>query len=200
MGFVFGHLWPRARREKLQQDLFQLRNDLFIFMKENDFAFDEPAYIEVRNSLNATIRFCELFNMPSVIVTALVMRREKASLPASIERCTDAKLRSKLRSVNRLQAIRVFKFLLLSPNATPFVCGFILFAAIRQGTRIINPLFRSVIDQFAAHPEFEPLVKITECSRPVVAFMYQARHETDRTFANHRLYSGTRCVEEACLE
>ena len=70
LGLIAFKLWPNARRESLQQDLFKIRNDLFLFMLENGYAIDNPAYQQVRTLLNGAIRLAETFNVPTMIVSA----------------------------------------------------------------------------------------------------------------------------------
>ena len=42
--WLFTRLIPAMLRESVQQDVFRIRNDLFVFMAEHGFDFDDEAY------------------------------------------------------------------------------------------------------------------------------------------------------------
>lgn len=106
LGLIFFRLFPRARREALQQDLFKLRNDLFIFMWENKFDMQDPAYLEMRATLNGSIRHAESLHIPHLIFCVLC---NLGSEPPKRERTTAGNgiLQKKIGEVREKYATRV---------------------------------------------------------------------------------------------
>jgi hypothetical protein len=51
------YLWRRACQERLRQNLFDLRDELFDFARSGEITFQEPAYVLLRGRINSMIRF-----------------------------------------------------------------------------------------------------------------------------------------------
>ncbi|MFN0195247.1 MAG: hypothetical protein ACKVT0_00760 [Planctomycetaceae bacterium] len=156
-GLIFGKLFPRARRENFQQDLFKIRNDLFLFMKENGYSFDDPAYRDIRATLNAVIRYCEFYSFPGFFLSAFQEQNERVPVVDLIEQVADEQLKIKLRSVRREISLRVFRFLFWSVHAVP--CIFIVFAyeVIKEGKRTIKPIFKFIFNRSENLRDSEPI-------------------------------------------
>ncbi len=45
-----------------RQNLFEIRDSLFMIAASGKVSFDDPAYIAIRNRINGMIRFCESFS------------------------------------------------------------------------------------------------------------------------------------------
>ena len=83
-------LWFYVRRmtkiDEFRETLFTLRDELFDYMWENDLSFDDPAYCELRESLNRGIRMAEILTLPIFLtgVGVLILARRLPSLPEAL--------------------------------------------------------------------------------------------------------------------
>jgi hypothetical protein len=115
LGWIIFRLWPQARRERFQQDLFEIRNDLLEAMWRNGFSCEEPAYIELRATINGAIRWAERLNVPALLVYALfsnaserLRNQDRAPLPE------DARLREILSQAEAKMRLRFIQYLRFS--------------------------------------------------------------------------------------
>lgn len=142
-GWLFGKLWPQARREAFQQDLFRLRNDLFLFVAENGHSFDDRGYRFLRKKLNFMIRFAETFNIPTVLVTAFIIPNGERD-PDLIDETENEALRNELKRVEIESARRVAEFLSWSILGAFGILVFQLIGLLRWKTTIPPEQLRPV--------------------------------------------------------
>ena len=55
-------LWRRARQERLRQDLFELRDQLFDYARSGSIGFSDRAYVLLRTNINSMLRFAHLMS------------------------------------------------------------------------------------------------------------------------------------------
>ena len=61
------YLYKEYRASAVREDLFALRGELFLFAADGAIAFDDPSYKELRQRLNAMIRFAHRINLLTLI-------------------------------------------------------------------------------------------------------------------------------------
>ncbi len=59
--FFFG--WRPYRIDNVRDKLFQLRSELFLLAADGGVSFDDPAYLILRNRINAVIRFAHTITL-----------------------------------------------------------------------------------------------------------------------------------------
>ncbi len=160
LGAVFFKLGPDSRREKLQRDLFKIRNDLFLYMHESGYSYQEPGYLEVRRLLNGAIRLADEINVPAILAVALFYKDDK-SAPDVVRATEDENLKKRLLAAEQATAIRIALFLLCSPLGAIFTFLMLVRATFRISQRL-------------------PLLVIMAGLRPVRAFLDRSRTLTMR--------------------
>lgn len=60
--------WRPYRIDRVRSELFKLRNDLFIYAAEGGVSFGDPAYLMMRNRLNALIQYAHLISVSRAII------------------------------------------------------------------------------------------------------------------------------------
>jgi len=66
--FIYGP-WRRFIVDLARQNLFEIRDAVFIWAAEGKVAFDDPAYIAFRDRINCMIRFCEHYSLVVLFAT-----------------------------------------------------------------------------------------------------------------------------------
>jgi hypothetical protein len=114
--------WKRYAVDLLRQSLFPVRNKLFMVAakRENGLEFTSPAYVALRDSLNARIRFAHRISFShlwlSMIVSKLLgikLESIKSKVDIEIEAISDSNLKTKLREIERERDFLFFRHLLL---------------------------------------------------------------------------------------
>lgn len=79
--FGFVSLWAlfyfgvrRYRLDNVRLQLFALRNELFLLAANGDLAFDQPAYMVLRNRINALIRFAHIITAGRILLIGILER------------------------------------------------------------------------------------------------------------------------------
>lgn len=62
--------WRPYRLDRVRQQLFEIRNELFLYAMDGNVAFSDPAYSKLRTRINALIRFAETITFTRVIIFA----------------------------------------------------------------------------------------------------------------------------------
>ena len=68
-------LYQSYRVDKLRQDLFKIRDQLFDDVLDGKIKFDDSAYIVSRQLVNGMIRFAHRLSIPSMLAFAVLMPR-----------------------------------------------------------------------------------------------------------------------------
>jgi hypothetical protein len=98
-GYVYFVLWASLRREQFRCELRRIRDELFDFMRENNYNFKEPAYLKVRENLNTLLAASNQLS-PTVLVVSivlLVMDLRRKGLPQTTPPLPDGPLGEKIR-------------------------------------------------------------------------------------------------------
>ena len=66
--------WHNYRVDALRHRLFTLRDELFDYALSSGLAFNDPAYVMLRSSINRTLRFAHNISLPRVLLMASLMR------------------------------------------------------------------------------------------------------------------------------
>lgn len=67
--------WRLYRIDKVRNDLFELRNELFLFAAEGRISFRDPAYFSLRRRIEALIRFAHTICFTRSVVFATLQNR-----------------------------------------------------------------------------------------------------------------------------
>jgi hypothetical protein len=70
--FYFG--LRRYRLDNVRLQLFALRNELFLLAANGELAFDQPAYMVLRNRINALIRFAHIITAGRILLIGILER------------------------------------------------------------------------------------------------------------------------------
>ncbi len=73
--YLLFKLYRDYRIDRFRQDVFTLRNALFIEARDGLIPFDHPAYQFVRHTMNGFIRFADDFTMLKIIVCFAIVPR-----------------------------------------------------------------------------------------------------------------------------
>ena len=83
--FMQIHFHKKYFVDKLRQDLFRIRDELFQYAARGGIAFDHPAYTMARTYLNGSIRYAERLSLIKFSVSGFVLGRHKSIFIADIE-------------------------------------------------------------------------------------------------------------------
>lgn len=72
-------LYPKYRVDALRHRLFVIRGELFDFALANGLAFDDPAYVMLRSSINSTLRFAHKVSIVRFLVLSAAVRWSSCS-------------------------------------------------------------------------------------------------------------------------
>ncbi len=78
---VWHWLWRRACQERLRQDLFDLRDELFDYARSGKVHFTDEAYVLLRSSINSMIRFSHLISATRIF-TFICLQRYVGDTPS----------------------------------------------------------------------------------------------------------------------
>jgi hypothetical protein len=53
---VVFYLWPDYRNDAFRDDIFNLRDEMFLYAAQGNISFDHPAYTRLRSRMNALLR------------------------------------------------------------------------------------------------------------------------------------------------
>jgi hypothetical protein len=73
--WLFAWLYYDYRLDLLRFRLFLARDKLFCAAAEGKIAFDDPAYVMTRTTINGSLRFAHRLTLSKLVVTALLRRR-----------------------------------------------------------------------------------------------------------------------------
>ena len=123
---VYRFLWKGQRISRLRDDLFRMRQELFAVAASEKIAFTHPAYIRLRELLNANIRYAHKATGARVLVRSVVARRKPGSDSRICQLCgalrdetLPADVRGRLLSIHyRMDRRIAFHLLIGSPFFT----------------------------------------------------------------------------------
>lgn len=80
--YYFG--WRLYRIDNVRHDLFELRNELFLYAAEDGISFNHPAYVALRRRIEALIRFAHTMTLSRVLIFGI--QHQRTPLPVVQER------------------------------------------------------------------------------------------------------------------
>jgi len=110
-------MYKRTRADRLREDLFTIRDELFDYMWQHGLSYDLPAYQQMRDLLNGGIRFSEQLNLIPVLLVAYLVHRvrphKEFSLPKAIKEIDDPETRGYFEEVYYKVGSRLYRRVLL---------------------------------------------------------------------------------------
>lgn len=67
--FVF-YLWRDYRLDSFREDIFSVRDRMFLYASNRNIRFDDPAYTILRNRMNTILRYGHVFTLTRLILVA----------------------------------------------------------------------------------------------------------------------------------
>lgn len=121
--FVWHKLWKDYALDKLRDDLFTIRNDLFDIVHNNeDLSFNGKLYINFENILNNTIRSGNQLSFSGVVIFSILLKifYPKKVITSNIERAyenmdkdiTNKKLKKRIGQLKKRYESSIIKYLL----------------------------------------------------------------------------------------
>lgn len=138
--WVVVRCWRDYKTDKLRQDVFDLRAELFRFASEGGIAFDNHSYRLLRRLLNSMIRFAHELSFVR-FATTLAMERLRPSLASfpsfakelESDNITDSARAELTRLHNKLMNIVSNQILTTSIAALPVLLLYVAYTLIRHG-------------------------------------------------------------------
>lgn len=143
--FFYGP-WKNFVIDLGRQNLFEIRDGLFMMAADGDIRFDDPAYIAVRNRINGMIRFCESFSFLLLFLDKDVVHASKVPTAISLVRSiADKKIAARVESKYKM-ALFVFILTMFFRSAwmiaaSVFVLPFLALKNMLDGTRSATKAF-----------------------------------------------------------
>lgn len=113
----YGFMYKRTRTDRLREDLFTIRDELFDFMWRHGLSYDLPAYQQMRDFLNGGIRFADKLNLVPLWLVAHLARgmhpHKEFSLPKAIEEIEDPETKAYFEKVYRTVGRRLYRCVFL---------------------------------------------------------------------------------------
>ena len=75
--FVWLHYYKKFQLDSYRQDVFKLRDDLFIYAAQGNISFNHDAYKMARTYLNGSIRFAERSSLLRMVIMKLEFKHHK---------------------------------------------------------------------------------------------------------------------------
>ena len=122
--FVYRPMYQRTHQDRLREDLFTIRDELFDYMHQNDVPYDYTAYHDLRDFLNGIIRFIDQFRLSTLVAFAYFTRHSRAASPpftAAISRIPDPAVRAHLTGVYHRVFRRLFVYFLQEGMFSPMI-------------------------------------------------------------------------------
>jgi hypothetical protein len=139
--WVVAVCWCGYKTDKLRQDVFHLRAELFDYAASGAVSFSDASYIRLRTILNSMIRLAHEVSFIRVVVTVILERfrpmiRELPNFMETLEAdsCISYEAREKLKSIHiRLVKLVFWKIVTTSLVALPVLVVVFLSDVLRHG-------------------------------------------------------------------
>jgi len=145
LGFVLLWLvyymgWRFYRIDSVRHDLFELRNELFLYATDGGVSFEEPAYVLLRQRIEALIRFAHTMTLSRVIIIGIQLHKTQGALKYTQQwETTLTKLHietsAKLRDIHNRATIRVM-VQMVSGNLILLILAALCFPIVRLQSRL----------------------------------------------------------------
>lgn len=136
-------MYKKTRADRLREDLFTIRDELFDYMWRHEVSYDLAAYQQMRNLLNGGIRFAEMLHLTPLTVfwyiTRGVRSQQTFGLLVAIEKIQDPATKAHFIEVQHVISRRLFRCAFLEGPYWP-ICK--LIQIVRHATH-----YRPVLDK-----------------------------------------------------
>jgi hypothetical protein len=149
-------LWPNQRIDMFRQNMFALRDELFDFAADGHIAFDEPAYILLRQLMNGFLRYAHNLTPFRTLMAFMKWKcTGQESLGAWTKSWGDAlgqvkepKIKAQLESFHSKASLLVLSQLVLSPGLLVLIVPplIVLIVLLTQWTNLRN-IYKDVRDK-----------------------------------------------------
>lgn len=75
--FFLTYFWRGYRIDALRDELFFMRDKLFMYAAEGNLDFENPAYSILRERMNALIRYAHEFTLTKLLIALVMIKRDK---------------------------------------------------------------------------------------------------------------------------
>jgi hypothetical protein len=117
LAYLWFHTIPCLRRDNFRSDIRRIRDELFDFIWKNGYSFDEPAYVEARQTLNGLLRLSNritpFMSMVAVVYFFRYDGRLKDKNQNWLDDIADAELKNQIRQTVFDAITRTFRYALL---------------------------------------------------------------------------------------
>ncbi len=142
-------MYRKTRLDIFRSDLFAVRDELFLDAARRGVGFQDPAYTDLRNSINGLIRFAHQFHLTSIVLIVLFTRNdpEQKSALDAISGIADPERKAYYLDIYHRVARRALRYLLVEGSQAMIIIPAIAFYVLwRTRGRWLNELPPRVID------------------------------------------------------
>jgi len=149
--------WPEYRLDSFRDDIFRLRDKMFMFAAEENISFQHPAYTILRERMNVLIRYAHEFKLTRFLIAVTVLDLSK---PPALVKWEEAvtelpgETRRQMEHFNESLAFIVVKQL--------FFSSFLLYLILRPIVAIVKTLDVDVRKEVLNRPEVVARVEAYE--------------------------------------
>lgn len=125
--------WRRFIIDVARQNLFEIRDAVFMLAAEGKVAFDDPAYIAFRDRINCMIRFCEHYSLVVLFATPSAPESKGQSFADLLESMADKSIANRIkRDYHIATSILVASMVFRSVFWTALIMPMLPFFAVRE--------------------------------------------------------------------
>ena len=147
-GIALTVLRPKTRLDSFRQDLYRIRDHLFLQVMESGFDFADPAYVRTRQVLNGWIRVASRVSGISIFAFFLAAKFIRIPIEERVP-AEDPALESLLLSTERAMHRRVFIQAITSLPGVLLIGGPFLFLWLRA---VVSGGLSSFLDSLRKRP------------------------------------------------
>ena len=159
-------MYKQTRADRLREDLFTIRDELFDYMWQHELSYDLPAYQRMRDFLNGGIRLADQFNLLFLLLLAYftrdARRREKFTLRTAIKDIDDPVTTAHFEEVYHRVALRLLSRVFLEGPQWLFFKPFAMAVRLKP----LRPVPQSVQDSPPAQAMSDELIQFGRRKSP----------------------------------
>jgi len=122
--FFYGP-WKNLVIDIGRQNLFEVRDGLFMLAADGKISFDNPAYVAIRNRINGMIRFCESFSFLLLFLDRDVVHASR--VPSAITLVRSLPDKDVARQIESKYKMALFIFILTMFFRSAWLVGISMF-------------------------------------------------------------------------
>jgi hypothetical protein len=114
-GFIC-YVWRDYRLDAFREDLFELRDRMFLYAAQGNISFSHPAYALLRNRMNVLLRYAHGFTLTSLFIVGMTGKNTKNIPFAEWERAVaslPSPTRDRMLEFNQLTAFVALQHIML---------------------------------------------------------------------------------------